>query len=108
MKEGRGFRDLTAEFKRADAHILGISFDSEKANAAFARKYHFEFPLLCDTDHSIGLAYGACESLDAGFARRISYLIDPQGKIVRAYEKVDTARHAKQVLEDVLALASSH
>lgn len=57
--------------------------------------------MLCDTDRSVGLAYHACDATDAGFARRISYLIDSEGKIARAYDKVDAARHPGQVLEDL-------
>ena len=56
--------------------ILGASFDDQEANAAFARKFGFDFPLLCDTDRKLGLAYGAADDPGAATARRISYLID--------------------------------
>ena len=72
-----------------------------KDNAAFAEKFSFPFPLLCDTSRSIGLAYGACDSPDARTARRISYLIGPDGRIVMAYEKVAPASHPEEVLEAV-------
>lgn len=84
--------------------ILGASFDDEAANTAFARKFDFNFPLLCDTDRALGLAYGACDVPDAGFARRISYLIGPDGKIARAYAKVDPPTHPGEVLRDLAAL----
>jgi peroxiredoxin Q/BCP len=84
--------------------ILGASFDDETANAAFARKFDFNFPLLCDTDRALGLAYGACDVPDAGFARRISYLIGPDGKIARAYPKVDPKTHPGEVFQDLMAL----
>jgi peroxiredoxin Q/BCP len=57
-------------------------------NADFAQKHSFPFPLLCDTNRTIGLAYGACDDPKAGFARRISYVIDEQGKILKAYDSV--------------------
>jgi thioredoxin-dependent peroxiredoxin len=79
--------------------ILGISFDAVEENAAFAKKFQFPFPLLCDTDRKIGLAYGACESVQDEYAKRISYVIGEDGNILQAYPKVDAARHPQEVLE---------
>jgi thioredoxin-dependent peroxiredoxin len=87
--------------------ILGASFDDEAANGAFARKFNFNFPLLCDTDRTLGLAYGACDVPDAVYARRISYLIGPDGTIARAYPKVDAPTHAAEVFRDLVALRSA-
>ena len=70
-------------------------------NAAFAKKYHYNFPLLCDTTREIGLAYGACDDPTAGSARRISYVIGPDGRIVKAYPKVNAATHPDEVLQDL-------
>ncbi len=81
--------------------ILGVSFDSVVENAAFAKKYDFPFPLLCDVERSLGLAYGACDSAKAGNARRISYLIDEQGKIAKAYDSVNARSHPSEVLTDL-------
>ena len=78
-----------------------MSFDSVAENAAFAQKYNFPFPLLCDTDRTIGLAYGACDNAKAGFAKRISYLIDEQGTIIKAYESVSPRSHPAEVLADL-------
>ena len=80
--------------------ILGVSFDSVEANAAFAKKFDYPFKLLCDTDRTLGLAYGACADAKAGYAKRMSYLIDEQGKIVKVYPKVNPGDHPKQVLAD--------
>jgi thioredoxin-dependent peroxiredoxin len=70
-------------------------------NAEFARKFSFPFPLLCDTERSIGLAYGACDDARADTARRISYLIGPDGRIKKAYAKVSPAAHPTEVLQDL-------
>jgi peroxiredoxin Q/BCP len=83
--------------------ILGVSFDDVAANAAFAKKFDFPFKLLCDVDRRIGMAYGACTDQKAGYASRISYLIDEQGKIAAVYPKVSPAEHPKQVLADAAA-----
>jgi peroxiredoxin Q/BCP len=88
--------------------VLGASFDTEEENRAFAEKFGFPFVLLCDTSRALGLAYGAADAADAGYARRISFLIDPSGTIVRAYEKVNPQTHVAQVLEDLSALVSTH
>ncbi len=80
-----------------------MSFDTVQENAAFARKFDFPFKLLCDTDRKVGMAYGACSDPKAGYASRISYLIDEQGKIAAAYSKVVPKDHPARVLADALA-----
>ena len=75
-----------------------MSFDTVAKNAAFAKKFDFNFPLLCDTERTIGLAYGACDSRDAATARRITYVIGPGGRILAAYSKVAPAEHPAEVL----------
>ncbi len=91
------------EFARLDTEILGASFDTPEANAAFARKYDFNFPLVCDITRQIGTSYGACDEPDAIFARRISYVIGPDGRIKHVYAKVDPASHPRQVLDELIA-----
>jgi peroxiredoxin Q/BCP len=82
--------------------ILGISFDDVAANRAFAEKHSFPFKLLCDTDKKIGETYGA-KVPDRDNPRRISYLIGPDRKIVKAYDPVKPAEHPAQVLADLAA-----
>jgi peroxiredoxin Q/BCP len=67
-------------------------------NAAFAEKFGYTFPLLCDTQRTLGMAYGACDKPTAGSARRISYVIGPDGRIRQAYPKVSPASHPAEVL----------
>jgi peroxiredoxin Q/BCP len=81
--------------------ILGASFDTPEKNAAFAQKFGFTFPLLSDTDRKLGMAYGAADDPSAGSARRISYLIGPDGKIKKAYPKVNAAAHPEEILKDL-------
>jgi len=80
--------------------ILGISFDDQEANARFAKKFDYNFPLLCDTDRKIGLAYGATDDAKASSAKRISYLIGSDGKVKKAYGTVKPAEHPAEVLQD--------
>jgi thioredoxin-dependent peroxiredoxin len=82
--------------------VLGISFDSVEDNAAFATKNQFKFPLLCDVDRTVGLAFGAASDLKARAPSRISFLIDEQGVISHAYDRVNPRDHAGQVLVDAM------
>jgi peroxiredoxin Q/BCP len=74
--------------------VLGVSFDAQTDNAAFRKKYDLPFPLLCDTDRTMAIAYGAADDKDAKFARRIAVLIDGEGKIVQYWGKVDARTFA--------------
>jgi thioredoxin-dependent peroxiredoxin len=79
--------------------ILGASFDSVQDNEAFAQKFKFPYRLLSDTKREIGLAYGACGSQQDRSARRISYVIGPDGTVTHAFPKVDTKSHPREVLD---------
>jgi peroxiredoxin Q/BCP len=99
--EGCGFRDRIKQYEEKGVQILGASFDKPAENAAFAQKFGFNFPLLSDTDRKLGIAYGAADDASAGSARRISYLIGPDGKIKKAYPKVNAAAHPEEILKDL-------
>jgi thioredoxin-dependent peroxiredoxin len=77
---------------------LGVSFDTIADNRAFAEKFGFPYPLLCDTERKIGLPYGATDSATSGNAKRIAYLIDPEGKVKLAFPKVDTKSFPQTLL----------
>ena len=81
--------------------MLGVSFDDVGRNDAFSEKNQFNFPLLCDTDRAIGVAYGAADDASARSARRISYLIGRDGRIRKAWDKVDASSHPAQVLAEL-------
>ena len=80
---------------------MGASFDTPEDNAAFARKFSFPFPLICDMDRSIGRAYGAAEDLAAQYAKRVSCLIDEQGRVLKYYPQVAPREHVAEVLRDL-------
>jgi peroxiredoxin Q/BCP len=107
--EGRGFRDAYAQLQAEGLAIVGVSFDAPEANAEFARVEEFPFPLLSDTSKSLAVAVGAADSTWRLMARRISYLVSPDGTVWVAYDTVDPSGHAAQVLADVRArkIASS-
>ncbi len=96
--EGKGFCASHDELAAKGVAILGVSFDDRAANAAFAEKFGFPYPLLCDTDRRIGMAYGACDSASAKHARRITYVIDEGGIVRHAFAKVDPPAHTAEIL----------
>jgi len=96
--QGCGLRDRAPDFLEKKAVIVGVSFDSVEENRAFAEKFAFPYPLLCDTSRAIGLAYGATEPGETGNARRVAYLIGPDGRVQLVVPKADTKAFASQML----------
>lgn len=78
-----------------------MSFDPVDANKKFVDKFNFNYTLLSDTDRAIGVAYGAADDAKAKTARRISYLIDPEGKVRHVWDRVDVKTHYADVLEKI-------
>jgi peroxiredoxin Q/BCP len=101
--EGRALRDAYVEIQSTGLAVVGVSFDKPEANAEFASAEGFPFPLLSDTERKLALAVGAAESAGQWYARRISYLVGADGSVLVAYESVDPASHAAEVLKDFRA-----
>ena len=99
--EGRGLRDQYEGFKKKGVEVFGVSFDEPAANAAFVAAEAFPFRLLSDRKHTLALAVGAADSPEQPVARRISYVVGPDGKVLKVYESVTPAEHAGQVLKDI-------
>ena len=96
------FRDDVAKLHKQDAEVLGVSLDDVKSHEAFAEKYHVPFPLLSDSAQSTAKAYGVLAThLNFTYARRETFLIDPQGKVAKHYKDVDPKANSGQVLADL-------
>ena len=89
------------EYKARNAQVIGVSFDSVEENRRFAEKFDFPFPLLCDTEKQIGVAYGAADTKKDEYARRIAYVIDEEGKIAQAHAKVDATSYPSWQLRNL-------
>jgi thioredoxin-dependent peroxiredoxin len=100
--EGRGLRDHFDAFRDKGVLVLGVSFDPPADNARFVETEHFPFRLLSDQDRALAVAVGAADSAAQKTARRISYLVGPDGRVVHVYADVDPAGHAARVLQDIL------
>ena len=81
--------------------ILGISNDAPAKNKQFKEKFDFPFDLLSDTGNGMAVAYGAADDPGAKSHKRISYVIDPAGRIAKAYATVQAADHPAQVQRDL-------
>ena len=81
--------------------IVGCSNDGTEANAAFADCHSFAFPLLCDTELKVSIAYGAAADASASSARRIAVLIDEKGMVAKYYDPAGKGEFPAQVLADL-------
>ena len=102
------FRDNIFAFRELNAQILGVSMDDVESHQKFAENHNLPFPLLADTDGDAAEAYGVkTRMLGIRVAKRQTFLIGPNGKLAKHYEKVDPATHSKQVLADLEVLQGS-
>ena len=101
-KEACAFRDGYARYANAGLVVLGCSIDSAESHKDFIRKNGLPFPLLLDPGKKIATAYGAANGIPIlGLDRRITYVIDENGKILKVYPSVDPSTHAIEILNDL-------
>lgn len=102
-KEACGFRDNYNRFLEKGAVVIGISKDKPASHAKFKAKYQLPFYLLSDESTDILQAYGAWDKKSLygksffGIIR-MTYIIGPDGKIVKVYPKVKPEGHAEEIL----------
>ncbi len=102
-REACGFRDAYAEFEQRGAVVVGVSPDDEASHARFKEKYSLPFTLLADPGHEVAEAYGVWrEKKNYGKTywgvHRSTFVIGPDGTIVRAMYGVKPDGHPEQVL----------
>jgi len=101
-KEACAFRDGYARFQSAGLVVLGCSVQDSDAHRAFIKKYNIPFPLLLDPGKKIATEYGAANGIPIlGLDRRITYVIDGDGRIAKVYPRVDPSINATQILTDL-------
>ncbi len=94
-KQACSFRDAQSKYQNQDVVVLGVSADDEVSHQAFTQKYNLNFPLLADTDKSLIKAFDVD---GGGYAKRVTYVIGPDGKITHVDASVNTTTHAEDVL----------
>lgn len=110
--EACSFRDANSDLKDAGATVLGVSADSLDSHGKFVNKYSLNFPLLSDADTSVATAYDAWgEKTVMGRKtigmRRMTYLIDEEGKIQKVWPAVKADGHAQEVLDAIKEASGS-
>ncbi len=103
--EAHNFQRDQAKFDAANAVILGVSLDTPDSHKQFCTKEGLTFRLLADPEHKVVDAYGSLGSFATfKIANRNTFLIDPQGKIVKEWTKVDVSHHSEEVLAAIAEL----
>jgi thioredoxin-dependent peroxiredoxin len=97
--EAHNFQRDLPQYEQRHAVILGVSVDSADSHKQFCTKEGLNFKLLADTDKKVSEEYGSLTNLAVvKFAARHTFIVDPNGKIVRVYTSVDPAKHSGEVL----------
>ena len=105
-KEACAFEASLPKLKRGKAAVLGVSILDEASKARFAKKHGLSFPLLADADHAVAEKYGVWQEKSLygrkfmGIART-TYLIGPDGKVAKRWDKVKVDGHADEVLAEL-------
>jgi peroxiredoxin Q/BCP len=103
--EACNFRDNIFEFEKLNAQILGVSVDDVESHQAFSEKYSLPYPILADVNKECATEYGVLgKFMMMTIAKRQSFLINPEGSIVKHYKKVDPDTHTKEVIVDLKQL----
>jgi peroxiredoxin Q/BCP len=96
--EAHNFQRDQAKFDALDAVILGVSVDTPDSHKEFCTKEGLTFRLLADPEHKVVDAYGSLGHFGPmTIASRNTFLIDPHGKIVKEWTKVDPSVHSDEV-----------
>lgn len=96
--EARNFQQDMSKFDAANAVVLGVSVDTVKSHQDFCAKDGLHFKLLSDTGHNVVSKYG---SMGLIMAKRNTFLINPEGKIVKEWIGVNPNHHSTEVLDAI-------
>ena len=103
--EAHGFQRDMAKYDALNAVVLGVSLDTVEGHKTWCSKDTFSFKLLADPDHKVVDTYGVPVSThgDMKFANRETFLISPDGKVVKVWEKVNPTAHSAEVMAEITA-----
>ena len=103
--EACNFRDDIFKIRELNAEVLGVSLDSAESHAKFAEKHGLPFPLLSDAGTEVSSAYGCLTSMGPlKYAKRHTFVVDPNGKLASIYRDVKPKKHAAEVIADLKTL----
>jgi thioredoxin-dependent peroxiredoxin len=98
--EGCGFRDAYQRIRAMGAEIIGVSTDGVDSHKSFTTKYNLPFPLVADVDGKIAELYGVYNE-KWKMARRVTFIIDEEGKIAKVFDPVKPDVHPKEVFDEL-------
>ncbi len=99
--EANEFQKLKPAYDQRHIRILGVSVDEADSHAAFCEKFSLAFELATDSNGALGQELGI---MKGSTHRRVTYVLDAQGKVVLVYPEVKPAGHAQQILDDIAKL----
>ncbi len=104
--EMRSLRDAADELAKRNAVVVGVSVDKVATQKDFCTRQKLPFRLLADERGEVAQKFGVLNPL-LKVARRVTFIIDPDGIIRAVITKVDLRQHGQQVLETLQALQKS-
>src|SRR5688500_4896443 len=106
--QARNFQRDLAKYDAANAVILGVSVDTAESHKEFCSKEGLNFKLLSDPEAKVSTEYGSViEYNGAKLSARNTFIIDPQGKIAKVFEKVKVGGHSEEVMAALATLQKS-
>lgn len=107
--EACSLRDARDEITELGADILGVSRDEAASHDKFKAKYNLNFNLASDPDHKVMDAYGAWGKKQFGQegVQRKTFIISPNGQVVKVYGRVTPEGHGKQIVEELQKLVEA-
>ena len=102
-KEACAFRDRMDDYFEAGIRVYGVSLDSPESHREFRAKYNLNFPLLTDEGGRASEALGVLRE-NGRMANRVTFLLDPEGRISKIYPEVSPETHADEILDDAASL----
>lgn len=102
-KQACGLRDNMADLQKSDVEVVGVSFDSVESHKGFIAKHNLNFALISDTAGKVTDAYGV-RMVDKGRARRVSFLIGKDGKVLHVTDSPSADTHLTEMKEAVAKL----
>lgn len=97
--EAHNFQRDQQQYAQRNSVVVGVSVDSTDSHKAFCAQQGLTFKLLSDTEHKVVKEYGSTMTYNGvEIAARNTFVIDPEGKIVRSYVSVDPKKHSEEVL----------
>lgn len=104
-KEACSFRDNIQPIRSLGAEVIGVSVDGVDSHKKFSTKYGLPFPLISDKQKRISKAYGVLQDMGIS-TRRVTFIIDKNGKIAKIFPKVDVAKHTEEVVAALKEISS--